>query len=48
MIFPSRKAAEERGSRSLVTTIVVDGIAVLVGLGVLSVVAWMCQFLVHP
>ncbi len=47
-IFPSRKVAEERGSRSLLTTIVVDGVAVVVGLGLLWVVAWMAQFLVHP
>ncbi len=47
-IFPSRKAAEERGSRSLLTTVVVDGAAVVLGLGLLWAVVWMCQYLVQP
>jgi hypothetical protein len=45
-MFPSRRLVEERLARPA-TVFVVDGVALLIGLGVLAALAWMCTFFVY-
>jgi hypothetical protein len=45
-MFPSRRLVEERLARPA-AVFVVDGVALLIGLGVLAALAWMCTFFVY-